>query len=375
MAVPSERSRQNPSVVWALLVLGVVLLAGAERGVRALSAGPWSPTGSARWIWAVTPEEAPAGTAFFVYRDFDLEGYAGRAQLSFRGDEEAFVYLNGTLLAAETLRDHGELSTYEVGFLLEPGANRIAAELRSGRGAGGFLLDLVVEGPHPTRVGTDLDWWVSRTYVDGLLVAGEPVPGAEPVEVRSRPDSGRGERPRAGGARRIFGDLVTAEEARHARWAQSERTADGWRPLGVPTVSSPPLGRTVTFDFGREMTGYANVVFGRKEGARALVFVGQEPPDPEADRPAAFLMNPIGRKSWSDARPRSFRYLTVVATAEMVGARVLPVVPRLAQSALTTAAPAEGVFGLESLGLRPPVENEIRSELERLASVAAGEGV
>lgn len=374
MAGKPFRALAGSRRTWWLLVLALALLALAERGVTAYRNGAGSPTGEARWIWAAA-DETPGARAFFAFRDFELEGYPGRARLSCRGDEEYFVYLNGTLVAADRDRDGETLPTYEVGYLLEPGVNRLAVELRSGRGRGGFLLDLVVDGPDPLRLGSDASWQVVRSYHDDLLTPGEPIEGVESAIVRSAPAAGRWGSPRAGRSRLPFFDRVRTGEGRHAPWALSDRTGGSWRGLAPPSVSSPPLGRVVTFNWGREVVGYANVVFGRKEGARALVFAGTEPPDIESDRPVAYLLAAPGRKSWSDTRPRRFRYLTVVATAEMVGARVLELAPELSRSALSAAAPPDGVFGLESLKLRPPVEHEIRRELESLASVAAGEGV
>lgn len=380
MAGKPLRALAGSRRTWWLLVLVLTTAAIAERGLRSVVSGARSPTGGARWIWAASTEPSPdetpsSGNVFFAFRDFELAGYPGRGRLSCRGDEEAFVYLNGALVDVSRFRDGEALSTYEVGYLLQPGVNRIAVELRSIRGGGGFLLDLEVEGRSPIRIGSDDQWQVARAYLDDLLVPGTAIEGAERAIAGAAPPVGRWGFLERAGASLPFIDRISPSEGRHAHWALSDRTAGAWRGLAPPNVSSPPLGSLVTFDFGREVVGYANVVFGRKEGARGLVFAGAEPPDSEADRPVAYLLNSPGRKSWSDTRPRRFRYLTVAATAEMVGARVLAVVPELARSALAAAAPAEGVFGLEPLNLRTPIENEIRSELERLAGIAAGEDV
>lgn len=371
MGEKRARGLGGSRTVWAALLLALPVLALAERGFRGAYTRLWAPTASAKWIWAARAEGV-GGTSFFIFRDFELSGFPGRARISCRADEEYFLYLNGTLVGAGSYRDGQPLSSYEVGYLLEPGLNRIAAELRSGRGVGGFLLDLRVEGEERLRLGSDESWSVTRTYSADLLSPGASVTESEPVHVWSTPPVGRWGVPRIEGTTLGFSDLVAAERARHAPRAMSGRTGDRWRRLAPPDVSSPPLGSSVTFDWGREVIGYANVVFGRKEGAKALVFAGSERADPAVDRPVSYLINPPGRKSWSDTRPRRFRYLTVVATAEMVGARVLPLVPEYAKGALEAAEPHDGVFGLEPLRLRPPVEDEIRRELERLASVAPG---
>ena len=358
--------------MWLLLVLVLPVLAFAERGLHRVYISLWAPTGSAQWIWAQPSE--PGGVSFFVFRDFELAGFPGRARISCRADEEYFLYVNGELVGAGSYRDGEALSTYEIGYLLEPGVNRVVAELRSGRGVGGFLLDLRVEGADPLRLVSDESWGVVRSYGNELLAPGGEVAGVESPRVWSAPPVGRWGLPRIESSMPAFSDLVAVEGGIHAPRALSARTQDRWQELAPPDVSSPPLGHTVTFDWGEEVIGYVNIVFGRKEGAKALIFTGLERPDPAVDRPVAYLLNPPGRKSWSETRPRRFRYLTVVATAEMVGARVLPLLEQHADDSLDALAPQAGVFGLEPLGLRPPVEDEIRRELERLASVAAGEG-
>ncbi len=374
MAARQVRALGGSRTLWVLLVLALPVLAIAERGLRSAYGRFWAPTGAAQWIWAETGE-SNGGVSFFVFRDFELGGYPGRARISCRADEDFFLYLNGELVGSGSYRDGEPMSTFEVGYLLEPGVNRVAAELRSGRGVGGFLLDLEIEGEEPLRLGTDDTWSVVRAYTDKLLTPGGATAEVESAISLSAPPTGRWGLPRIGPPTLGFADLVSLADVRHAPRALSDATGGQWRELDPPNVSSPPLGRAVTFDWGREVVGYPNVVFGRKEGAKALIFLGVERPDPAVDRPVAYLLNPVGRKSWSDTRPRRFRYLTAIATAEMVGARVLPIVPEFAEQALAEAAPHQGVFGLEALRLRPPVEDEIRRELERLASVAAGEGV
>lgn len=374
MARQPVRALLGSSRAWLLLVLALAILALAERGLHRAYAAFGPPTAAAKWIWA-EPVDGAAGVSFFVFRDFELAGFPGRARISCRADEAYFLYVNGELVGADSYRDGEPLATYEVGYLLEPGTNRVAAELRSGRGVGGFLLHLRVEGAEPLRLVSDESWSVARTYSAELLAPAGSVAEVEAPRVWSTPPVGRWGLPRVEGATPGFAERVAVDGGIHAPRAKSGVSQERWRKLAPPDVSSPPLGHTVTFDWGEEVVGYANIVFGRKEGAKALVFAGLEPPDPAVERPAAYLLNLPGRKSWSDSTPRRFRYLTVVATAEMVGARVLPVVEKHAESALRATAPHGGVFGLEPIGLRPPVEDEIRSELERLASVAAGEGV
>lgn len=357
-----------------LVVLAAApLLALAEGGIRRLYARWLAPTGDARWIWIDRGEaNEEGGVDFFAVRDVELAGYPARARIACQADEEYFLYLNGTLVGSGRHRDGRPLDAYEVGYLLEPGSNRIALELRSGRGEGGLLFDLRLEGDESRRLGSDADWRIVRGYSDEMLLPGEPLPDSEEPLVLGRPPVGRWDLPRIDAATPVFGDLLLDPAGRHAPWAHT-----GGRIVSVtpPDWSSPPLGRRVTFDWGREFEGYLNLVFALKGGARALVFVGTTLPDPEHDPPAASLLNPPGRRSWSDSRPRRFRYVTVIATDELAGARVYPLAPELAAGLLAEAEAPQGVFGLEPLPLRPPVEKEIRREIEGLPGVSPGQGL
>ncbi len=123
------------------------------------------------------------------------------------------------------------------------------------------------------------------------------------------------------------------------------------------------------------MAGYLNLVFPRTAAARGLVYFGDSPVAPESRPPDAYLIHAPGRRSWADAEPRRFRYVTVWSTSEVSGARVFPVDEELAEIADRAAELERGVFGLEPLRLRPPVEHEIRSELESVASLPGGQGI
>jgi hypothetical protein len=233
-------------------------------------------------------------------------------------------------------------------------------------------LTLEIEGEEPLRLGTDESWKIARAFSDELLSPGGAIHEPEAALVWAEPPIGRWGYVGEGSPTPLFSEVVVGREVRHAPRALPEKGDGSWRALDPPDHSSPPLGRRVTFDWGREVVGFPNVVFGRKWEGRGMVFAGLERPDPEVDLPVAYLLKPAGRKSWSDSRPRSFRYLTVIATQEMVGARVLPLVPELAQSALARASAPTGVLGIEPSSLRPPIEDEIRSELESLAGVPGG---
>src|SRR5688572_5921052 len=106
------------------------------------------PVGEAEWIWAQGPWDwRPLPAAFFAACDFDLPAPAPAARLLFVADEEAILHVNGRLVASASHVAGGlnenetgaELQVVALGDRVRAGGNRIIVELRSGRGAGGFL--------------------------------------------------------------------------------------------------------------------------------------------------------------------------------------------------------------------------------------------
>jgi hypothetical protein len=81
----------------------------------------------------------------------------------------------------------------------------------------------------------------------------------------------------------------------------------------------------------------------------------------------------VGQGSWTDAVPRTFRFVTVVTLTEIAGARAFVLEPELAPALVRADLAPEGVLGLEPPDLRPPVEDEFWREFERQASLTGGE--
>ena len=146
-----------------------------------------------------------------------------------------------------------------------------------------------------------------------------------------------------------------------------------WRPLERVRRRSPPLGYWVTFDWGRNVTGYLSFRFPLDESPLGLVFTGLGPPAPERQRADAFLIPMKGRRAWGDSAPRHFRFVTFVGTGQISGAQVFPTHPRLSETYLAGKVAAKGVFGLRSSRLRTPLEDKIWSELQSVPGVAGGE--
>jgi hypothetical protein len=130
----------------------------------------------------------------------------------------------------------------------------------------------------------------------------------------------------------------------------------------------------VTFDWGKEVTGYLGFRFQQGTKPVGLVFVGDQPPNPEGQRADAYLIALQGRRSWTDTEPRAFRYVTLVGAASVIGAQVFPSDPGASAALIPDRARLRGVFGIETPPLRPPLENKIWSELESVAGVAVGKG-
>jgi hypothetical protein len=157
-----------------LLVLAVLALALGAHALRAARARVTLPTGAAEWIWTPLARDASSPLAFFLVRDFYLDPLPRKPRLLVSAEEEYVLYLNGRRIGSGRYsgvptkglaRPRTRLDVYEVGDWLSPGANRLQAEVRSGHGAGGFLLALVAgtDGADGRLLlGTDERWRVYR---------------------------------------------------------------------------------------------------------------------------------------------------------------------------------------------------------------------
>lgn len=319
------------------------------------------PTGKAQWIWKKADHKNYQPTAFYAIRDFELESPPARARLLVTADEEYVLTLNGKRIGAGAYQRGVPLDVYEVGPLLLPGGNRLVAELRSARGAGGFLASLEDAATGRQLVATDEEWRILHHHELGLLRGWLPIGGGEPAFSWGYPPIGRWGSPRPGRPSPLL----------------TERTG----PL-IPPVSTRPVaagfgstevqrpGSPVLYDWGREVTGRLSLgLQPAKELKAGLLFVGNQPPDPLRDEPADSVLVLPGKRDWLDSRARRFRYVLLVGIAQPVSAVVRPEPVRPSRPVGDDGR----VFGVEGPPLRTPVEDEVWGKLQRVPGVARRE--
>lgn len=353
-----------------LLMIAVGLLALGTRAVSALVARLTLPTGGAQWIWVEREWTDRSPSAFYAVRDFFLDAVPPRARLLALADPEYVLTLNGKRIGAGQYMpaDSGppvaKLDVYEVGDLLQVGGNRLIAELRSDRGAGGFLA-VLKDGNGKTLVRTDGDWRIFERHHFGLLrgwIPLGPTGGleSEPAFSWGLPPIGRWGKPAAGALRPRFSELIQGQPVSGTRIAAPR----------MPALPPSSARRMALFDWGREVTGYLVLNMPAEDGMRtALFYTGTGVPDPLRDRPAGAVLAMTGRRSWMDVRPRRFRYALVIGDRPFA-ARVLQADPEKVVGFLADGEPkVEGVFGIEPPPLRTPVQDEIWRELQRVPGV------
>lgn len=332
-----------------LLVLAVGLLALGSRAVAALVARLTLPTGGAQWIWVERERTDRSPAAFYAVRDFFLPSVPRTARLLALADPEYVLILNGKRIGASQYTPMAKLDVYEVGDLLQAGGNRLVVELRSDRGAGGFLASLQ-DGDGETLVRTDGDWRIFERHHFGLIRGWLPLGGSEskPAFSWGLPPIGRWGEPEAGPVRPRFSELLQGPPVSGTRIAAP-------RIAALPADSARQMA---LFDWGREVAGHLVLQIPAEDGLRtALLYTGVEIPDPLRDRPAGAVLAMAGRRSWMDVRPRRFRYALVIGDRPLA-ARVLQVDP--ARVAIAEGQPRiEGVFGIEPPPLRTPVQDDI----------------
>jgi len=364
---------------WGVLILvaaGVLLLALGTRALGSIVARFTVPTGTAQWIWEPREKRDLSPAAFYAVRDFTLDKVPARARLLVSGDEEYVLYLNGARIGAGAWQPEAALDVWEVGPLLQPGSNRILAEVRSERGTGGFLLSLQDEAGDPL-VRTDQEWRIFHNHQLGILrgwlpLSGEGSPPSVPAQVWGLPPLGRWGRPRMGPVLPLFTDLARGRPIP----AVSAVTLPG---SGGSSPEKP--GPTLRLlDWGREVTGYLLVdVQPSATMGIGLLYTGGMPPVPLQERPASGILVVPGRRTWMDSHLRRFRYALVVGlpgTMQEISARVQEIDPAQAAGLIRqeegARKPERGVLGIVPPPLRTPVEDEVWRDLEGVAGVAGG---
>ena len=388
--MPSPAPAQTSRAPWktaawtlVLITIGLALMARVLPAVRARLT---VPTGAAQWIWESRHRLDLSPAAFYAAHDFDLDAVPSRARLLVTGDEEYILYLNGRRVGAGAWRAGEQLDSYEVGPLLQPGTNRLLAEVRSGRGAGGVLLSLE-DGNGRQLAWTNDGWRLFRSHHPGLVrgwlpLTGDGSPESEAAFSWGFPPVGSWRSAPLGPPRPLFFEMTagrpipaaTATEMtayrRSKRSQQREKGAD----KGESTVKNPPRR---LFDWGREVKGYVSldVPASTRLQTGLLYTSSAAPPDPRRDPVTVVLVLP-GKRGWTSALPGRFRYALFVGLEHPQAARVQPLTPAADPKAFPSLLPdggtleAPGVFGIDPPELRSPIENEIWGELESVPGVA-----
>jgi hypothetical protein len=393
----SPAARRTRGVVIAVATVAVLAAAGGAWLHR--DADPRAVVGGAEWIWRPAPADQVTPIAFFVACDLDLTTVPAAAELLALGDERYVLWINGRRVGSDAYSPGAPLDVYSVASLLRPGRNRLAAELRSGRGAGGFLASLRDPATGHQFAVTGAGWRRVDEQTAGFVEGDLPLAVAKPVVSWGRPPVGRWGVPVAGPHRPLYGDAVDpGHPLRPVRFAvlgepltwRSPRELRGRLRRSDPEALRPGL----LFDWGREVEGYLGLRSAwHTQRPAALLFTGDAPRDPLARlRPAegpaeetdagAILAagSPVvsvdGRRNWSDVVPRRFRYAAVVGFRGLQAAWVEPVISEAAAEALprSPVAAATGVFGVTPPPSRSPVEDDVWRELQRLADLAGREG-
>jgi hypothetical protein len=376
-ATSEERGRRRKGWPWGLsLILLLASLAGAERIVRWAVTRTSLPTGQAEWIWAPIDEGQAEPQTFYLVRDFHLDVGIKRARLLCLADEEYVAIVNGTQVGGGRFVGKGILDEYAVGRFLKRGRNRLVIEARSSRGNGGLLLSLEVQGPEESKtVVSDGSWQVFRHQERGLGRARDEIPEGEAPVVWGLPPMGRWPLPTMVRRRPTIPELLIGGEPRRPTAVRQGGGKANWRPIDPDAATlNEGLGPWVTFDWGKPVTGYLALEYPIEQSPLALVYLGEDLPDPTVSRPTATLAGLEGGWLWSDALPRRFRYATVlVREGTVTGAMVYLTNPRRSAELIPADERSSGVFGLRSENLRTPLEDEFRRELHGLARPASGE--
>ncbi|MGB5892306.1 MAG: hypothetical protein WBH75_20305 [Thermoanaerobaculia bacterium] len=356
------------------MIVVIALLAVVEWGGRTVISRSLLPTRDAEWIWAPGMKGEPSPVRFFLVRQFELPFAVSDARLLARADEEYEVHLNGTWVGSNRYAA-GTVDAYDAGSLLQPGTNTLLVELRSTRGIGGLLFSLEINGTQGEvlRIVSDDSWEVVGRGLRGLFGNRQELVLEEAVEVLGKPPVGRWGLPRAAISKPTVADLRVGDRPLAAERVLVGPDNEPWGGQGRIQRRSTRFRWWVTFDWGREVTGYLRFRFPAKGGTRGLVIVGVEPPDNKRQPADTFLMSLEGRRYWTDSQPRRFRYATFVGLGSVQGAEVILTDPDASLPWLAEKRTPEGVFGLETGSLRTPLEDKIWSQLQRVPGLGRRE--
>jgi hypothetical protein len=375
-------SRDRLGPWWLALALVLTLAAFVfENRLRPARAQRSLATGSAEWIWSQA-EPGDGWTAFYAIEDFPVAEVPLAAELVIGADEEYTVFLNGEVVGVGRWRPNEPLDRYPVERLLVAGENRLLVKLSSSRGVGGFIARLAAGGED--YAVTDSSWQLVDWYREHLKWPGTPIEAPRAPRVWGTPPTGRWGRLGGVRDRRLLPDQLAA---RRPLWPARVRTgpaesalaavqADGWLAGPPERLFERPLGSWLTFDFGREVTGFLSVLPAERAGLHGYLWTGSAaPPTPRSEPPQGRLHVLVGEGAWTDVAVRRFRYATIVADADLLAANVFIVDPEIAARLLADGAETSRVLGLDldPPRLRPSVEDEFWRQIERRERAGVGE--
>lgn len=368
--LPVERGRAGGVRLAAWVAVAALALAALERGGRILMARYGQPTRGAEWIWAKgTNGKRPA--AFYLLRDFELAHLPEVARLLIVADEEYVLYVNGTRVGSNGYTQGAPQDAYRVEGLLVQGGNRLAVEVRSGRGTGGFLAALYLDDDPGPFLVSDRTWRIVRQDHPGILSGWFPAEDGEAAWSWAHPPAGRWRAAELPATRPLYAALRLPGRPVPAR---SRRVLEplAWR-ASRSASAAPRQPSPILLDWGEEVVGYPVLEMDESGPQLGLVYLGQDPPNP-LGRPAdAVLVTLPHGTVWADAVPRRFRYLMVMATTGVARAHLDPVDETAAQTLLPKGEAAGGVFGLPPPASRTAVEYEVWRELQGLPGLAGRE--
>lgn len=326
-------------------------LAGSGKSIRAAYARSALPTRAAEWIWSGDARRERGPSAFWAARDFTLDDVPTSAILQAQADPEYVIWLNGRRIGAGRFTPGAPLDGYEVAPLLQPGTNRLLAELRSDHGAGGFLLSLTEGAEGRQLVASSPEWTILRRDDPDLVRGFRPLEGGPPAYSWSFPPIGRWGAPRLGAV----------------------------RPFRLPRAAPVPAAgrsgipqRWVGFDWGPEGTvGHLALTVEPREAIQIAVLrvrpdgrPDESAPDDRSCSAISVILMP-NQRVWLDPQVRRIRSVEIAGTLRIEAARVFPPdgpEDRIAEPAV----PPRGLLGLKPPPLRTPVEDEVGRQLERL---------
>jgi hypothetical protein len=308
-----------------------LVLGSVERGARLLVSRRLS-SGGAKWIWAEGALERSEPLAFYAVRDFELDSPPQRASVRIVADEAYILYVNGRRVGSGAWYAGAPLDTYPIDLLLRPGWNRVAVELRSGRGAGGLLCALFGDDERAPLIASDDSWRIMRDATG--VVDGTSASDGTPAQVWQSPPTGGWGVPRLAPERQPYDDALLA-----AGLLATEVLEPSTEPRPTTEAGAPLVN-----DFERTVSGYVLLTGIATVPRHLRLDVGLE-------RGAGESLDVLladNQASWSSAEVMTLRYVGSPYLPEGATLGVVEVRPELAAlDAERAALRRRGVFGVE----------------------------